>query len=65
MLKDNELIVYDPESKKDVVATLVSYDIETGTVFSKIQSGNFVVSTSKDILKRNTPENIERVCLSK
>lgn len=62
MLNKDELIVYNPETKQDAVAKLIDYDIDSGTIWSKISDGSVVVSTSKDVLKRNTPENIKKVC---
>jgi hypothetical protein len=61
MLKKEELIVRDPSTKEDVVAVMVTYDIETGTIWAKIGPGNVVVTNSIDVLKRNTEENIAKV----
>ena len=57
MLKIEELIVLDPITKKDVVATFVSSDETTGTVWA----GNIVVVKTINVLEKNTPENIKKV----
>lgn len=55
-----ELIVECPETKEDVIATVVKSTLE-GTPAARINGTNHVVITnSRDVLRKNTPENIKK-----
>ena len=61
MLNPEELIVLDPNTNKDVIATFVSSDETTGVVWAKTGPGNIVAVRTNEILEKNTPENIHKV----
>lgn len=61
MLGVNELIVLDPVTNKEVIAEVAKIDVDTNLVWAKINSSNIVIVNPKDILLRNTPENIKKV----
>jgi len=62
MLRDNEVIVWDETTGKDVVATVIMVDHQIGRLWAKIGPGNVIVSDTDDIIERNTKENIKKVC---
>lgn len=61
MLEDNQLIMHDSITGKDVVATLLSSNEDTGVIMGKAENGTFLSNKVSEIIKINTDENIARV----
>ena len=57
-----EIIVECPETKKDVIATIVESTLGSGQPAARINgTNNIVMTNARTILEKNTPENVKKV----
>lgn len=62
ILQHSEIIVYDPEKKEDVIGNFIKFNDNKGKlVWVRIDIGRIIIYNSREILEKNTEENIQKV----